>query len=359
MRTEALNRFLRSVPFTHDVIIVGRGLAGAVLSETLTHRGLRVLVVDAPIPGRASHVAAGLVNPVSMRRVVPVWRAEELLHQAVDFYVALQEDYGVQLWHPLPLVEIFPNAQVAAAWPRKCADPVTRPFLEDTVPVADIAQLQAAHGAGIVRPCAWLDVRRLLDLHRDRSLRNGVLIERQVEPGDINVRADGVHLFETSAPLMIQCTGPFSHVPGLVPVRGEGLTVHAPDLQLVGAAHRGVFLLPIGDHRYKVGSTFAWTDVWKGATEGGRAWLLEQLARITPKHATVEEHWWGVRPAARDRRPILGRIGPRQAVMNGLGARGVLLAPWSAEHLAAHLFDGTSLDAEVDAARFAGEPAVR
>lgn len=63
----------------------------------------------------------------------------------------------------------------------------------------------------------------------------------------------------------------------------------------------------------------------------------------------------GVRPTARDRRPLLGRRAamPRQAVFNGLGSRGVLLAPWCAMHLADHLFQGAELDPEVDLARFA------
>jgi glycine/D-amino acid oxidase-like deaminating enzyme len=66
--------------------------------------------------------------------------------------------------------------------------------------------------------------------------------------------------------------------------------------------------------------------------------------------------WSGVRPASRDRRPILGITGPRQAVFNGLGSRGVLLAPWSAAHLADHLFAGAALDPEVDLDRAALRP---
>jgi glycine/D-amino acid oxidase-like deaminating enzyme len=34
-------------------------------------------------------------------------------------------------------------------------------------------------------------------------------------------------------------------------------------------------------------------------------------------------------------------------VLNGLGSRGVLLAPWCAAHLADHLFNGAPIDTEV------------
>lgn len=138
----------------------------------------------------------------------------------------------------------------------------------------------------------------------------------------------------------------------MVPVRGEGLTVRIPGLDLGSMLHRGVFVIPIGNDLYRVGSTFAWDNVWGGATAEARRWLLQQLERSIPRPVEVVDHWVGVRPASRDRRPILGRIGPHEAVFNGLGSRGVLLAPWSAQHLADHLLTGAPLDPEVDPARF-------
>jgi glycine/D-amino acid oxidase-like deaminating enzyme len=135
-------------------------------------------------------------------------------------------------------------------------------------------------------------------------------------------------------------------------VRGEGLTVRVQSLRLKSVVHRGVFIIPLGDDRYRVGATFAWDNVWSGPTDEARRWLLDKLDRIVSRPVEVEEHWAGVRPASRDRRPVLGRLSTCVAVLNGLGSRGVLLAPWSAQHLVSHLFDGTALDQEVDVQRF-------
>jgi glycine/D-amino acid oxidase-like deaminating enzyme len=115
--------------------------------------------------------------------------------------------------------------------------------------------------------------------------------------------------------------------------------------------HRGVFVLPLGNDLFRVGATFKWDDVFAGPTDQARAWLLERLQALVQSPVEVVEHTAGVRPAARDRRPLLGITGAAQAVFNGLGSRGVLLAPWCAQHLAAHLLDGAVLDPEVDAAR--------
>lgn len=345
---------LRGVPFTHDVIIIGQGLAGTVLSEVLAARGLRVLIYDVPKEGRASHVAAGLVNPIVLRRSVPSWRASEMLAIAGAFYREIEQRYDARFWNPLELMALFPTAKEAGIWRLRMKDPETGRMLGEG-PVADPAleDLPAPYGYGVVKRCAWLDVRRLLQAHRERWMENGGLIEREVVATDVSaIGIGGVRVHDTTAPVLVRCEGPRATGDFLVPVRGEGLTVRIEGLRLKNAVHRGVFILPMGDDRYRVGSTFAWNNVWSGPTDEARRWLLDKLERVVARPVEVEEHWAGVRPASRDRRPVLGRTAAHEAILNGLGSRGVLLAPWSAQHLAAHLFDGTALDPEVDVRRF-------
>ncbi|MEM9022389.1 MAG: FAD-dependent oxidoreductase, partial [Bacteroidota bacterium] len=58
-----------------DYLIIGQGLAGSVLAHTMRQHQLQVMVVDRPREGGASRVAAGVVNPVSLRRLTKSWRA--------------------------------------------------------------------------------------------------------------------------------------------------------------------------------------------------------------------------------------------------------------------------------------------
>ena len=340
-------------PFTHDVIIIGQGLAGVVLTETLITRGLRVMIFDAPLEGRASAVAAGLANPLVFRRTLLSWRASEMLAIAGAFYRDLQLRYEASLWHPMPLIELFPTAQEAGIWQLRMKDPEMERFLglgTSTDPA--IQAMPQPYGHGEVKRCAWLDVRALLAIHRKRSVASGSLEERKIEDDDILRSSDGIEVNGRSAPLLVHCAGPFSQSTGLVPVRGEGLTVRIPELNLRSMLHRGVFVIPIGNDLYRVGSTFAWDDVWSGPTAEARRWLLQQLERSIPQPVEIADQWVGVRPASRDRRPILGRVGAHEAGFNGLGSRGVLLAPWCAQHLADHLLNGTELDETVRPARF-------
>lgn len=348
---------------THDVIIIGRGIAGVVLSETLHAIGKRVAVFDVPKANAASPVAAGIVNPVAMRRIIASWRAAEMLDIAEPFYRSLEQEYGEVLWHPLPLVRLFANEREAQEWPQRMHDPEVGAFLADgALPGFEASRFNAPVGYGIVKRCAWLDVEVMREAHRSKWTAMNALVEREVVPTDVLTTESGVEVFGCTAPWLVWCTGPFATQPGLVPTRGEVMTLRLPELATEVMVHRSGFLLPVGNNNYKLGSTFAWVDVWSGPTESAREELVRKLNGIlshagatpisTGEGSRVRQAS-GVRPAARDRRPILGQVAPHQAVFNGLGSRGVLLAPWCAQHLTEHLFNAAPLDPEVDQARFA------
>ena len=63
----------------------------------------------------------------------------------------------------------------------------------------------------------------------------------------------------------------------------------------------------------------------------------------------------GVRPAVRDRRPLLGRhpTVPGLSFLGGYGSKGVMLAPRLAQQLADHLENGGALWTDADLGRYA------
>jgi glycine/D-amino acid oxidase-like deaminating enzyme len=193
----------------------------------------------------------------------------------------------------------------------------------------------------------------MLEAQRICLLEQGMLSEEDVHESAIEHLPDGVRIGTRSAPWLIRCAGPFATLSGMIPVKGEGLTVALPSLPRHCMVHKGVFALPVPEGLHRVGATFAWERVWDGPTDEAREWLLGKLDKLTPAAPQVVDHWAGVRPTSADRRPIMGATAAHEAVLNGLGARGVLLAPWCAAHLADHLFNNKALDPEVDVVRFA------
>ena len=298
--------------------------------------------------------AGGAVNPVVFRRDIPCWRAAELMPLTHSFYSRWEQHFGIPCWHPIPLVKLFPTPNEVKQWARAMADPVSSQFITTRPePEIESAPLRVPHGYGTVTDAAWLDLPMLLAAHRESLIYKGELTEVDVAGSEIHHDPDGVRIGEVEGSWLVDCTGPFSSAPGLIPVKGETLTVRIPDLHLTRMLHGGVGLLPLGEHLFRVGATFKWTDVWEGPTKEALGTLLGKLQATVAAPIEVVAQHAGVRPTTQDRRPILGKTGPHSAILNGLGARGVMLAPWCAEHLLAHLFDDDALDPEVDRERFA------
>jgi glycine/D-amino acid oxidase-like deaminating enzyme len=338
----------------YDVLILGRGIAGAVLAELCQQRGLSFHVIDHKRPGNATMAAGGVVNPMVLRRDVPCWRAAECMALSNAFYRRWQQRLGISAWHPAPVVKLFPGPNEVKQWERALHRPEAAPFIDSRPePEIDAAPLHAPHGYGTVVDAAWLDLPLLLGAQRDDFLGTGLLTEGNVEETEIGFNAEGISIRGVKGKWLIRCTGAFAKDPGLVPVKGEMLTLRIPGLQLSRIVHGGVGLMPLGDGLFRVGATFQWDNVWGGPTIDARELLLRKLAAMVSVPVDVVAQHAGVRPTARDRRPILGKTGPRSAVLNGLGVHGVMHAPWCAAHLLDHLFAGTALDPEVDRERFA------
>ena len=70
---------------TKRVLIVGDGLAGTLVAWELMDQGIEFNLWGDGSPA-ASDVAAGMFNPVSFRRILPVWHAQEHLNTARKRY---------------------------------------------------------------------------------------------------------------------------------------------------------------------------------------------------------------------------------------------------------------------------------
>ena len=82
--------------------------------------------------------------------------------------------------------------------------------------------------------------------------------------------------------------------------------------------------------------------------------LEEKLKTLINLPYTILKHEAGVRPSVIDRRPVIG-CHPKFKnifVFNGLGTKGVMLAPYFANQFVENLKNGTKLQVDVDISRF-------
>ena len=145
----------------------------------------------------------------------------------------------------------------------------------------------------------------------------------------------------------------FNHLP-LEEVKGEIITIHAPKLEIDFLLKSTLFVLPLGNHRYKVGATFNHKDKTSIPSIEGKEELVDKLKKVITVPYEIIDQSAGIRPAVKDRRPLVGVHDkyPQLAILNGLGTRGVMIAPSMAKELYGLLEEGIDLDPEINCNRF-------
>jgi len=345
----------------YDYFIVGQGIAGSLLAWELDQRGQKVAIIDQHQPGAASRVASGMWNPITFRLLLKSWRADTLLPVALDYYAQLCQKFGGDWLHLLPIHRIFPNAETREMWASKSMDADYVHFLGEMGDAKSDAQLLAyPFGYGEVKQSGWLEINPLLDHIRDHFASKNALFEVNYVPEDIQPSQDYISWQGHTAKKMIFAEGSklgsnpwFLWLP-LKPAQGDVLTLRIPGLDLNAVYNAGFFILPLGNDKYRLGATYEWDILDPNPTQAGKAELLEKLASVYSGPYTLLEHQAGIRPAVADRRPLLGLHPehPTLAVFNGLGTKGVLLAPYFARQMADFLLGIGQLETEVNINRF-------
>jgi glycine/D-amino acid oxidase-like deaminating enzyme len=343
---------------TADVVIVGCGIAGATLAETLTYRGMKVVVVDSPLRPAATR-GAGLIAPVAGRRfgVLEDWQA--WWNAAIGLY----ERHGVV--DSIRCVRLLYYADELRFWERKQSMLATQGLAQSTeLPpwLADAIRPPLAAVEITVR--ARIRARDYLDSVIAQLTSKSRYCTQTVEISQIAIAHDAAHVADIECAHVVLCEGAwmantklFDWVPRMF-ARGQrisGTVERIPIAEPIWLSVRGKSLVLEPSGRFSFGSNYDWSSSQPTADEQTRAQLELELSSIMCAHVHVDHQWAGVRPIVADLQPVLGRH-PQLSnvwIFNGLGSRGLLLAPRLAELLAAAIIDGAAIPRQWDVARFA------
>ena len=334
---------------TYDLAVVGFGFAGAAVSLQAHRRGFNVGVVVDPNGNFpvASQVASGLINPLVLKRRRMVSDAKLAWDHAVDLFGWLEQTTQTQVFENTPVAEHLATVQDDLDWNLLAERPgFAELLISETEANANkhlkINRLGFVRTSGRLLPLAYLDAAH--GALEDRMVLGAVLQLAQTNGFWEAFDASGRVLIR--ARKMVLCEGPRAPLTetywgdlGWALVRGEGLDVHLPGLDLNRPIHARHFLLPdraLGPDHYKVGATYAWDGLEDPQpTQAGREELEAWLKSVVSLPYEVVHHWCGVRPARKSREVLVGwhPEHPGLGVLNGLGSRGGLLAPLKAHQL--------------------------
>ena len=343
-------------------LIVGQGLAGSVLALELLQAGQEVTVVSADLPYSASRVAAGILNPVTGKRLALSWKYKEFFNVAKKQYQEWDVKLGGSFFQEMPLLRCFQNEKEIAAYEKRKQQAEFSPWLGERHPAGNFGDaLKDDLGSFSIQGAAVLDTCRFVDSVRAWLQNKHVLIESKFSYLDLNLLDEGVWWNDELYERVIFCEGyrlkdnPWFGQCPLELAAGEIQTLRVESPLPPGILNAGKWIRPMKNGQYLAGATYQWDQLESPPNEEGRIEMEAGLARLLKEKPVVAERHTGIRPVIKDRRPILGShpANPRLLVLNGLGSKGSLMAPLLAKQLAeVFLINGKKLHPEVDVVRF-------
>lgn len=342
-----------------DYLLIGQGIAGSTLAVRLLQAGQSIMVLDDPSVSRSSRVAAGLFNPVVFRKLTLGWRAREALAEAGLFYTQLEQLTGASFFHPTGMYRVHGSTDEARAW-EVCRQQAGFADLLGAPEPAELRPwLNQPFGGAQVNGAGYVDTGSMLQAVATYLKTREALQETLFDPQQLVVTGTGIRYGDVSARNIIFCEGymgernPWFGALPFNPAKGEVLIIRCPKL-LQEPFNGGVFGVPVGNGLFRVGSTYAWHQADAEPTAEKRNHLEERLRRLLTVPFEVVKHEAGIRPTVRDRRPFAGLhpLYPQLGIFNGLGTKGVLLAPLLSKEVAAHLTAGATLPPDYSIERF-------
>lgn len=343
----------------YDIMIVGQGICGTVLSSALILQGQKVLVIDDGSNKAASKIASGVINPVTGRRIVKTWQIDDVMPAAVRIYQAFEKKLGTSIVKQCNIVNFHASEQMQKAFADRIAEDSTylsAPPLPNTISAAFVAP----YGHTVIDPCWLIDVENLLYHWRQYLTEQHALVEDVFDFNKLDIKADLITYSNYTANKIIFCEGakgednPYFKKLPFAPNKGEALLVDIKDLDNQFIYKKTVSIVPWKDSIFWVGSNYEWNNNNDDPSLAFKEKTIAALNEWLKLPYQVVDHIAAIRPANVQRRPFVG-MHPAHAnmgIFNGMGTKGCSLAPYFAEQMTGHILHQTPIENEATIDRF-------
>lgn len=340
-------------------LLVGQGIAGTCLALSLLKEGKKITIVDSEPATNASRVAAGMYNPIVFKRLTCSWMADELIPALNDFYDYWATEFNSTFHNKTSILKML-SIDERTFWEKQSRNSDAAFYLDSKI-ITCLYQDATTGNAGLgqVNKSGWINTTLFLDVARNYLKKFASYHCLNFAYNDLTITEGHIEWQGIKYDKIIFCEGyrmlfnPWFKGVGLQTAKGDVLKIKY-DHPLHHVLSKNLYIVPLGNNEYKVGATYNWTDQTESITTEGLEELKNKIASILKHPFEVISQEAGVRPATRDRRPIIGFHPhyPQLGIFNGMGTKGIMLAPYWARHFADTLTKKTPLNSGIDVKRF-------
>ena len=345
----------------YDYIVVGLGIAGWSFIQQLDENRQNYIVFDNRSQ-QSTRIAGGMFNPVILKRFTPAWKAHEMLQYALLQFQKAELQYGNKYIHYIDIYRKLTSIEEQNNWMAASDKPVLSAYMKDIV-YENIDGIEAPYGFGVLQGTGIVNVSQLLDDTVESLKKYQKLIETVFDYNRLEIYDHYVAYQGIKARKIVFAEGyglkqnPFFNNLPLTGTKGEMLMIET-EADIPYVIKSNVFIAPnvAQKGQYYVGATYNWDDKTNIPTLAAREHLENKLKKLLNYPYQVISQKAGIRPTVIDRRPLAGKhpVYKNLGVLNGMGTRGVILAPSVAKQLFNYLEFDIPLIKEIDIRRFEG-----
>ena len=342
-----------------DYVIVGQGICGTMLSWFLHKAGKTFVVIEDGKQPCASRMAAGVINPVTGRRYAYTWMIDELIEFSILTYNELGRLFDETLIHEKSIIDFFPSPQMRNAFIDRLTDNDT--YLHSYPEQNDFNEFfNYEFGCGEIRPTYIVRIQKLMEQWHQKLQHNRSILTEFFDASYLQLHKEDIIYKDIKADKIIFCDGIGSvnnqwfHSLPFAPNKGEALLIECDELFTDHIFKKGLMLVPLEDNKFWLGSNYLWEFENDHPSEQFYKYASQHLKHWLKKPFKILEHNAAVRPATIERRPFVGfhPVFPNVGILNGMGTKGVSLAPYFAHQLVQYLTNNLPLSPEADVHRF-------
>jgi len=340
-----------------DILIVGFGLAGLSAVYHAQQLGLSFDILN-DNSQQSSRIAGGILNPVAIKRMKPVWNVEGFLPYATTYYQNIEDSYGINILHQRAIKVFIQDDYKANLWFEALDRKRVIPFISAELYQNEDHNLNTST-FGLVEG-QQIDLSNLFSFLTAHFKNTGCYEEQTLEYSSLSISNAHVKYRGKTYKHLLFCEGygitsnPFFSSLGIYGNKGDYLIIEAEHLKTDKLLKSKFFLIPIGKHKYKFGATYQREPLNHRPSEHAKAEMLKALDKMIDCPYKLVDQVCGIRPTTTDRKPVLGthHVHNNLHVFNGFGSRGVMTSPLLGKQLIDHIFNAVPLADEISVNRF-------
>lgn len=333
-------------------------MSGICLAHQFEENNISFRIIDEGV-NHSTKVAAGMINPMTFRRMIKTWRGDELIPTLMEFYPAIEKKIQNKFFFHRKLRRAFNSQHERDLWMERIEDEEYKDYInppenEENTP----EHLNAPFGNGFINTPGYVDAKRFMEHNHNYFLEKDLLEYSKFDFDELNLESKTYRNEEYTH--LIFCEGyrgednPFFGYLPFKNAKGELLTIRNDVFLKDEILNKKCFVLPTEDNVFKLGATYAWNTKDPSPTAEAKEELLDNYKMLSSAPFQIIEHEAGIRPAVADRRPLIGEHPTHKGlyIFNGLGAKGYMIAPYFAIEFVDFLNGKTTIDKEADIQRF-------